>query len=47
VLLFVGPVEDKHRVDIEVSSPLAYLTAAGAVLVWFVVFGEILIGGGR
>jgi cytochrome c oxidase subunit 3 len=47
VLLFVGPVEDKHRVDIEVSSPLAYFTAAGALLVWAVVFAQFLFGGAR
>ena len=47
VLLFVGPVEEKHRVDVEVSAPLAYLVAGGAVLVWAVVFLEVLVGGGR
>lgn len=47
VLLFLGPVEDKHRVDVEVSSPLAYFVAVGAIVVWAVVFLEILVGGGR
>lgn len=45
VLTFIGPIEDKHRVDIEVSAPLVYFVAAGAVLVWAVVFLEILVGG--
>jgi len=43
VLLFTGPVEDKHRVDIEVSTPLWYFVIAGAVLTWVVVFLEILV----
>jgi cytochrome c oxidase subunit 3 len=47
VLLFVGPVEHKHRVDVEVSSLLVYFVVAGALLVWAVVFLEIAIGGGR
>lgn len=47
VLLFVGPVEDKHRVDIEVSSLLVYFVVAGAILMWLVVFLEVMIGGAR
>jgi cytochrome c oxidase subunit III len=43
VLLFVGPVEDKHRVDIEVSTPLWYFVIAGAALAWLVVFLEVLL----
>jgi cytochrome c oxidase subunit 3 len=43
VLLYVGPVEDKHRVDIEVSTPLWYFVVAGAVLAWAVVFLEVLV----
>lgn len=43
VLLFTGPVEDKHRVDIEVSTPLWYFVIAGAVLAWLVVFLEVLV----
>jgi heme/copper-type cytochrome/quinol oxidase subunit 3 len=43
VLLFVGPVEDKHRVDIEVSTPLWYFVIAGAALAWAVVFLEVLV----
>lgn len=42
VLLYVGPVEDKHRVDVEVSTPLWYFVVAGAVLAWAVVFLEVL-----
>lgn len=43
VLLYVGPVEDKHRVDIEVSTPLWYFVIAGAVLAWACVFIEVLV----
>jgi cytochrome c oxidase subunit 3 len=43
VLLFVGPIEDKHRVDIEVSTPLWYFVIAGAALAWAVVFLEVLL----
>jgi heme/copper-type cytochrome/quinol oxidase subunit 3 len=43
VLLFVGPVEDKHRVDVEVSTPLWYFVIAGAALAWAVVFLEVLV----
>jgi heme/copper-type cytochrome/quinol oxidase subunit 3 len=42
-LLMAGPVEDKHRVDIEVSTPLWYFVIAGAALVWAVVFLEVLV----
>jgi cytochrome c oxidase subunit 3 len=43
VLFFVGPVEDKHRIDVEVSTPLWYFVVAGAVLTWVVVFLEVLV----
>jgi cytochrome c oxidase subunit I+III len=42
-LLYRGPVEDKHRVDVEVSTPLWYFVIAGAVVVWAVVFLEVLV----
>jgi cytochrome c oxidase subunit 3 len=45
VLLFVGPVEDKHRTDIEVSAPLVYFVAAGGILIWALVFLPTLIAG--
>jgi cytochrome c oxidase subunit 3 len=44
-LLFRGPVEDKHRVDIEVSTPLWYFVLAGGLLVWLVLFAPPLFGG--
>lgn len=47
VLLFLGPVEDKHRVDVEVSSLLVYFVIAGAILMWLVVFLEIAMRGAR
>jgi cytochrome c oxidase subunit III len=47
VLLFVGPVEDKHRVDIEASTPLVYFVIAGGVLVWAIMFLPLFLGGGR
>jgi len=47
VLLFRGPVEHKHRVDIQVSTPLWYFVIAGATLVWLVLFLGPLLGGGR
>jgi cytochrome c oxidase subunit 3 len=43
VVFSVGPVEDKHRVDVEVSTPLWYFVVAGAVLAWAVVFLEVLV----
>jgi cytochrome c oxidase subunit 3 len=43
VLLYRGPVEAKHRADIEVSTPLWYFVVAGAVLAWLVVFLEVLV----
>lgn len=46
-ILFRGPVEEKHRVDIEVTSPMMDFVAAGATLVWALVFVPVLIGGGR
>jgi cytochrome c oxidase subunit 3 len=45
-LLFIGPVEDKHRVDVEVSAPLVYFVVAGGLLIWAVVFLRIFLGGG-
>ncbi|HET9627267.1 MAG TPA: hypothetical protein VFP84_38165 [Kofleriaceae bacterium] len=44
-LLFRGPVEDKHRVDIEVSTPLWYFVIGGALLVWAVLFAPVLLRG--
>jgi heme/copper-type cytochrome/quinol oxidase subunit 3 len=44
-LLYRGPVEDKHRVDIEVSTPLWYFVLAGALLIWLVLFAAPLVGG--
>jgi cytochrome c oxidase subunit 3 len=43
VLLYRGPIEDKHRVDIEVSTLLWYFVVAGAALAWAVVFLEVLV----
>jgi cytochrome c oxidase subunit III len=43
VLLFVGPVEAKHRVDVEVSTILWYFVIAGATLAWATVFLEVLL----
>jgi cytochrome c oxidase subunit 3 len=43
VLLFTGPVEAKHRADVEVSTPLWYFVVAGAVVAWLVVFLEVLV----
>lgn len=43
-LLFRGPVEDKHRVDIQVSTPLWYFVLGGGVLIWAVVFLGRLLG---
>lgn len=45
VLLFKGPVEDKHRADIEVSTPLWYFVLAGGLLVWLVLFARPAFGG--
>jgi heme/copper-type cytochrome/quinol oxidase subunit 3 len=42
-LVFRGPIEEKHRSDIEVASPLWYFVAAGSVLVWAVLFVQILV----
>jgi cytochrome c oxidase subunit III len=47
VILFKGPVEDKHRVDIDVTSVLVDFTAAGAIFVWALIFVPLLLGGGR
>jgi cytochrome c oxidase subunit 3 len=42
-LLFVGPVEEKHMVDVEVSTPLWYFVIAGAGLAWATIFVEVLV----
>ena len=47
VLFFRGPIEDKHRVDIEVTSPLVDFVVAGSFGIWAIVFLPILLGGGR
>jgi cytochrome c oxidase subunit 3 len=45
-LLWRGPVEDKHRVDIEVTTPLWYFVIAGGLLLWAVLFAGPLLRGG-
>lgn len=47
VIFYRGPVEDKHRVDIEVTSPLVDFVVAGTILIWALVFAPVLFGGGR
>ena len=47
VLLFKGPVEDKHRVDIECTSPMMYFVVAGTALLWAIILLPVLLGGGR
>jgi cytochrome c oxidase subunit III len=42
-VLTIGPVEDKHLVDVEVSTPLWYFVIAGAALTWAAVFLEVLV----
>jgi heme/copper-type cytochrome/quinol oxidase subunit 3 len=42
-VLWIGPVENKHRADIEVSTPLWYFVVAGAALAWAAVFVEVLV----
>ncbi len=42
-ILYRGPIEQKHRSDIEVGAPLWYFVAAGTVLTWAVLFLQILI----
>jgi cytochrome c oxidase subunit 3 len=42
-LLWIGPIEDKHRADIEVSTLLWYFVIAGAALTWAVIFLEVLV----
>jgi len=37
-VLFKGPVEKHHCVDVEVTTPLWYFVVSGAVLCWLVVF---------
>lgn len=46
VLLYVGPVEHKHRVDVEVTSLLWWFVVAGVVLVWATTFLPVLVGEG-
>ncbi len=45
VLMFVGPVEEKHRVDVHVTTPLWYFVIAGDLLLYLVVFVEIFMKG--
>jgi heme/copper-type cytochrome/quinol oxidase subunit 3 len=47
VILFVGPVEEKHRTDINVTTPLMWFVTAGALLCWAIIFLPVLLGGGR
>jgi heme/copper-type cytochrome/quinol oxidase subunit 3 len=47
VLFYRGPIEERHRVDIEVTSPLMDFVLAGTLLIWALVFAPILFGGGR
>jgi cytochrome c oxidase subunit I+III len=42
-VLWIGPVEDKHLVDVEVSTPLWYFVIAGAALTWATIFLEVLV----
>jgi cytochrome c oxidase subunit 3 len=42
-VLWIGPIEDKHLADIEVSTPLWYFVIAGAALAWAAVFLEVLV----
>ena len=42
-ILYRGPIEQKHRSDIEVGSPLWYFCTAGTILCWAVVFLQILV----
>jgi cytochrome c oxidase subunit III len=42
-VLWIGPVEDKHLADVEVSTPLWYFVIAGAALAWAVIFLEVLV----
>jgi cytochrome c oxidase subunit III len=44
-LLYRGPVEQKHRVDVHVTSLLWYFVIAGSALLWAVVFAEIFLTG--
>jgi cytochrome c oxidase subunit 3 len=44
-LLLRGPVEDKHRADIEVSTPLWYFVIVGGLLIWAVLFAGPLLRG--
>ena len=43
VLFFKGPVEEKHRIDVEVGTILWWFVIAGNLLLWAVVFLEILL----
>lgn len=42
-LMFHGPIEQKHRVDIDVNCFLWYFVVGGQVLIWSVVFLEVLV----
>jgi heme/copper-type cytochrome/quinol oxidase subunit 3 len=46
-ILFKGPVEHKHRTDIELSSPMVYFVVISNFVIFGVVFLPILLGGGR
>jgi len=41
ILLFVGPVEHKHRCDVEASSVLWYFVVVGEIVVFLVVYVDI------
>jgi heme/copper-type cytochrome/quinol oxidase subunit 3 len=47
VILFVVPIEEKHRTDINVTTPLMWFVTAGALLCWAIIFLPVLLGGGR
>lgn len=46
-ILFIGPVEHKHRTDIELSSPMVYFVIVANFVIFAIVFLPILLGGGR
>lgn len=46
-ILFKGPVEHKHRTDIEMSSPMVYFVIVANFAIFAIVFLPILLGGGR
>ena len=45
VLMFVGPVEEKHRVDVNVTTPLWFFVVAGEALLFVVVYLEMFLTG--